>query len=100
MRALLSILTMLALATSCLSAAAAPGPFSPVPFGLLQWSNDTPQSPTTAGLAGRWQVFLVVDIEQIEGKTGLNTYYNFAWNYTNKQTTDQRLIPILVTING
>jgi len=100
MRAVLLALSVLAVAASSLCAAGAPGPFHPVPFGPLQWSNDTPNPPTTAGLIGRWQVILVVDIEEGEGKTGKGTSDSFGWNYVKNQATDQRFIPFLITVNG
>jgi hypothetical protein len=66
----------------------------------VQWGGDTPNQPTTAGLAGRWQVILVVDWEEGEGKTGRGTYWNFAGNYYRNQTGEQRFIPIAIAVNG
>lgn len=100
MRLVLLVLSALALCSAPLAGAGAPGPFSVVPFNQVQWSDETPGQPSTAGLAGRWQLIIVVDWEEAEGKTGRTTYKDFANKLYKDQTSEQRFIPIAIGVNG
>lgn len=101
MRAALLALSVLVLGASALAGASAPSaPFGLIPFGQVQWDEETPNRPDTAGLAGRWQVILVVNREKGEGRTGRDTFSAFAYDYYQNEPLDQRFIPIAIGVDG
>jgi hypothetical protein len=83
-----------------LAAAAPPAPFHVLPLGQVQWSGETPAPPSASGLAGRWQAIIVVDWDDGDAKRGQHTWNSYGWNFSENITTEQRVIPIAIAVNG